>query len=120
MQSPSSSPKKVLSTARPRFVFQVMINPHAELGGASFGGCSAFVEVETEGATKAFRFGLAYGTARQLAEEIAQWAAVQAVQKDLPHGFEPACSASLLKGLPDGLRQRHPTAHTCQARTWLV
>jgi hypothetical protein len=59
-------------------------------------------------------------SARQLAEAVAQRAALQAVQKDLPHGAEPMCSVSLLAHLPEELRDRYPTFHTGQARIWSV
>jgi hypothetical protein len=124
MHRSSLPQEKVIPNASPRFLFEIVINPHSEcyseVGGASFGGCSVVVEVEPEEAIGAFTFGPATRTARHFAEEVAQWAAVQAVQKDFPHGFEPACSASPLDRLPDELCQRHPIAHTRQARSWLV
>ncbi|HEY0789624.1 MAG TPA: hypothetical protein VGD78_01050 [Chthoniobacterales bacterium] len=124
MQPFSSPSEKSFSSVYPRFHFKVTVNPHFA-GGAQAecgpnGGCSVVVEVEPEETIGAFRFGFPTRTAWHIAEEVAQQAALQAVQKDFPHGFEPVCLSTPLARLPDELRDRHPIARTCQARSWLV
>jgi hypothetical protein len=58
--------------------------------------------------------------ARQSAEELAPEVAMQVVQKDLPHGFEPPYSVVQIDQLPRHLQNRPPKFHGNRFRAWLL
>jgi hypothetical protein len=105
------------------FIFRIVFEPwtgHDEDGIGGSGGGSVVVEVKPEVTPGPAVFGASGESPAQLAEEVAQLAARQAVQKDLPHGAAPMCSVLLLARLPDDLQGRYPTFQTSQARSWSV
>jgi hypothetical protein len=113
-------PSGPASARLPPHVFEIVFNPfgasHPEAGGSPFRGRRVIVEVTDEAPT----LRLAREAHRPFAAEVAHGAALQAVQKDLPHGVEPACSVTLLEGLPDGFGQQRPALYTGCARAWLA
>jgi hypothetical protein len=57
--------------------------------------------------------------ARRYAKELAPQFAMQVVQKDFPHGFEPPYSVMELDQLPRDLHLHSPKFHGDQFRAWL-
>jgi hypothetical protein len=79
---------------------------------------SIFIEVEPENVVPpAVPFG---ETARQSAKELAPQLAMQVVQKDLPHGFEPKYSVTEIDQLPVALHLCPPKFRGNRFRAWLT
>jgi hypothetical protein len=57
---------------------------------------------------------------RQFAKELAPQFAMQVVQKDLPHGFEPAYSVMEIERLPGELHLSPPKLRGNRFRAWLI
>jgi hypothetical protein len=57
--------------------------------------------------------------ARRYAKELAPQFAMQVVQKDFPHGFEPPYSVMEIDQLPRDLHLHSPKFHGDQFRAWL-
>jgi hypothetical protein len=57
---------------------------------------------------------------RQFAKELAPQFAMQVVQKDLPHGFEPAYSVMEIERLPGELHHCPPKLQGNRFRAWLI
>jgi hypothetical protein len=57
---------------------------------------------------------------RQYAKELAAEFAMQVIQKDLPHGFEPPYSVMEIDRLPNHLLLRPPKFHGNWFRAWLL
>jgi hypothetical protein len=57
---------------------------------------------------------------RQFAKELAPQFAMQVVQKDLPHGFEPAYSVMEIERLPRELHLCPPKLQGNRFRAWLI
>lgn len=57
---------------------------------------------------------------RQFAKELAPQFAMQVVQKDLPHGFEPAYSVMEIERLPGELHLCPPKFQGNRFRAWLI
>jgi hypothetical protein len=57
---------------------------------------------------------------RQFAKELAPQFAMQVVQKDLPHGFEPAYSVMEIEKLPGELHLCPPKFQGNRFRAWLI
>jgi hypothetical protein len=76
------------------FVFEFVLDCSLRFGTeadrSSMNGRSVIVEVDLEGIVEASSAIDSDEAARQSAEELALQAAVQTIEKDLPHGFEPA------------------------------
>jgi hypothetical protein len=106
------------------FAFRVIFNDSdgfdPQRGAFSLEGRAVIVEVEPEG--MASFMGIHHSTEvdRYLAEETAQQAALQTIQKDFPEGFTPSCDIVQLHRLPDELQRRLPTLHAGRAFAWLV
>jgi hypothetical protein len=80
---------------------------------------SIIVEVEPDSIVqKAFPHPAEDG--RQFAKELAPQFAMQVVQKDLPHGFEPAYSVMEIEKLPGDLHLRLPKFQGNRFRAWLI
>ena len=58
--------------------------------------------------------------ARECAKELAPQFAMQVVQKDLPHGFEPPYSVMEIDQLPRDLHHRTAKFHGDRFRAWLL
>ena len=81
---------------------------------------SVIVEVEPDSivtTTTYFPFGAAV---REGAKELASQFAMQVVQKDLPHGFEPSYSVMEIDQLPRDLLHHPAKFHGNQFRAWLL
>jgi hypothetical protein len=106
------------------FVFKVIFDDsvgcHLQRDAFPLKGRSVIVEVEPEGMARFMGIHHSSEVDRCLAEETAQRAAFQTIQKDLPEGFVPSCNIVQLHHLPDELRQRLPTLHAGRAFAWLV
>jgi hypothetical protein len=106
------------------FVFRVGFNHGTgfdpQHGALSLKGRSVIVEVEPEGMAQFMGAHHSSEVDRYLAEETAQQAALQTIQKDLPEGFVPGCDIVQLNCLPDELERRPPTLHAGRAYAWLV
>jgi len=106
------------------FAFKVVFNHpdgfHSHRGAFSLKGRSVIVEVEPEGMASFMGFQHSNDVDRYLAEDTAQQAALQTIQKDFPEGFAPSCDIVQLHRLPDELRRRLPTLHAGRAFAWLV
>jgi len=57
---------------------------------------------------------------RQFAKELAPQFAMQVVQKDLPHGFEPAYTVMEIERLPGELQLCRPKFQGNRFRAWLI
>jgi hypothetical protein len=81
---------------------------------------SIIIEVEPENVVLS-AIPLSLGeTARQSAKELAPQLAMQVVQKDLPHGFEPAFSVTEIDQLPVALHLCPPKFQGNRFRAWLT
>lgn len=106
------------------FAFKIIFNdpdrfdPHR--GAFPLEGRSVIVEVESEGMASFMGIHHSDDVDRYLAEDTAQQAALQTIQKDFPEGFAPSCDIVHLHRLPDELRRRLPTLHAGRAFAWLV
>jgi hypothetical protein len=80
---------------------------------------SVIVEVESDSAL-ATTTDLPLGEAvRECAKELAPQFAMQVVQKDLPHGFEPSYSVMEINQLPGDLDHCPAKFHGNHFRAWL-
>ncbi len=106
------------------FVFEVIFDYSfrfdAEIDRSSMNSRSVIVEVDLKGMVKESGASDSDEVARHSAEEIALRAAIQTIEKDLPHGFEPAFSVAQIDYLPDDLRRRSPTLHLFQVCAWKI
>jgi hypothetical protein len=80
---------------------------------------SVIVEVEPDSMVKATPLRSGEG-ARECAKELAPQFAMQVVQKDLPHGFEPSYSVIEIDRLPRHLHNRPPKFQGNRFRAWLL
>jgi hypothetical protein len=105
------------------FLFEVVFRDSAgfpgEADGSSICERSVIVEVEPQNAdNEAGSFPSE--AARNYAKELAPQVAIQVVQKDLPHGFEPNYSVTEIDRLPGHLHHRSPKFHGIGFRAWLL
>jgi hypothetical protein len=104
------------------FIFQVVFRLYSESRQEAFGAPAAdkavIVEIEA-GKVKETTY-LPGEAARQFAKELAPQFAMQVVQKDLPHGFEPSYSLKEIDRLPRNLHHQPPKFLGNQFRAWLV
>jgi hypothetical protein len=105
------------------FLFEVVFRDNTGLPGETdgFSICdrSVIVEVEPQNADKEAAF-FPSEAARNYAKELAPQIAIQVVQKDLPHGFEPNYSVREIDRLPAHLHHRSPKFHGIGFRAWLL
>ena len=104
------------------FLFEVVFKDMPVLGEAQAApgsDRSIIVEVEPDSIVqKAFRHPAVDD--RQCAKELAPQYAMQVVQKDLPHGFEPAYSVIEIERLPGELHLCPPKFQGNRFRAWLI
>jgi hypothetical protein len=104
------------------FLFEVVFSDipiTGERQGSSAGDRSIIVEVEPESIVMPATQIPFQEAARQSAKALAPQFAMQVVQKDLPHGFEPAYSVMEIDHLPRDLQLRPPKFQGDRFRAWL-
>ena len=105
------------------FLFEVVFRDIPVLGetqGSPSSDRSVIVEVEPDSILKTATYLSSGVTARQRAKELAPQFAMQVIQKDLPHGFEPSYSVMEIDQLPSDLHHRPPKFHVNRLRAWLL
>jgi hypothetical protein len=116
-----SGTKKYMDTSS-TFLFEVVFKDMPLLGESQArpgSDRSIIVEVEPDGIIKQ-PFPHPPEDDRQCAKDLAPQFAMQVVQKDLPHGFEPAYSVMEIERLPGDLHLCPPKFQGNQFRAWLI
>jgi hypothetical protein len=104
------------------FLFEVVFRDIPVLGetlDSAAADQSVIVEVESDGILKTATDLPLGEDARQCAKELAPHFAMQVVQKDLPHNFEPPYSVMEIDQLPSDLHHRSPKFQGNWFRAWL-
>jgi hypothetical protein len=104
------------------FLFEVVFKDLPVLGetqAAPVSDRSIIVEVEPDSLVQK-AFAHPGEEDRQFAKELAPQLAMQVVQKDLPHGFEPAYSVMEIERLPGELHLCPPKFQGNRFRAWLI
>jgi hypothetical protein len=81
---------------------------------------SVIVEVEPDSILTTTTYLPLEEAARECAKELAPQFAMQVVQKDLPHGFEPPYSVMEIDQLPRDLHHLPAKFHGDRFRAWLL
>jgi hypothetical protein len=106
------------------FLFEVVFRGNSgstgEIHGPPASDRSVIVEVEPDSMVKTATYILSGDAAREYAKELAPLVALQVVQKDLPHGFEPPFSVMEIDQLPRHLQQRSPKFQGNRFSAWLL
>jgi hypothetical protein len=105
------------------FLFEVVftdIPPAEETQDSQGGDRSIIVKVDPDNIVEVPTGPPSAEDARRFAKELAPQFAMQVVQKDLPHGFEPPYSVSEIDQLPRDLNLRTPTFQGDRFRAWLL
>jgi hypothetical protein len=103
------------------FLFEVLFTDIPPVGApeGSQAERSIIVEVDPESILETGTSLPSGEEARRYAKELAPQYAMQAVQKDLPHGFEPPYLVSEIDQLPHDLHLRAPKFQGNRFRAWL-
>lgn len=105
------------------FLFEVVFTVASSLGeiqGSQTRDRSIIVEVDPESTVETPGGPSSGEDARQFAKDLAPQLAMQVVQKDLPHGFEPPYAVKVVDQLPRGLNLRSPEFQGDRFRAWLL
>ena len=106
------------------FLFEVVLRDNSRSWGETIGSPtierSVIVEIDSDGMIGTATCSPPGKTAREYAKELAPQFAIQVVQKDLPHGFEPSYSVMEIDQLPIRLRNSLPKFQGNQFRAWLL
>ena len=105
------------------FLFEVVFRDIPVLGETQnypVSDRSVIVEVEPDIILTTTTYLPLGAAARECAKELAPQFAMQVVQKDLPHGFEPPYSVMEIDQLPRDLHHRSPKFHGNRFRAWLL
>jgi hypothetical protein len=106
------------------FLFEVVFRDSSGSPGETHGSPgsdrSVIVEVEPDSMVKTATYIFSVDAARQYAKELAPLVALQVVQKDLPHGFEPPFSVMEIDQLPLHLQHRSPKFQGNRFSAWLI
>jgi hypothetical protein len=105
------------------FLFEVVftdIPPAGETQGSHDGNRSIIVEVDPDSILELPTGPPSAEDARRFAKELAPQFAIQVVQNDLPHGFEPPYSVEEIAQLPRALNLRTPDFQGDRFRAWLL
>jgi hypothetical protein len=107
------------------YLFEVHFREIPALGeaqGSPARNRAIIVEVEPESVVETAKYlpPSEGETARQYAKELAPQFAMQVIQKDLPHGFEPPYSVMEIEQLPNHLHLRSPKLQGNWFRAWLL
>ena len=103
------------------FLFEVVFGNLPVLGETpnySVSDRSVIVEVEPDSILTTTTYLPLEEAARECAKELAPQFAMQVVQKDLPHGFEPPYSVMEIDQLPSDLVLRTPKFQGDRFRAW--
>jgi hypothetical protein len=103
------------------FLFEVVFTdfpPVGETTGTPASERSIIVEVDPDSVVETTISPPSSDGARRYAKELAPQLAMQVVQKDLPHGFEPAYSVMDIDQLPRDLELRTPKFQGDRFRAW--
>ncbi len=105
------------------YLFEVVfrdIPVPGETQASSSSDRSIIIEVEPEYVVQPPIYLSPGEAARQSAKELAPQFAMQVLQKDLPHGFEPAYSVTEIDQLPVALHLCPPKFRGNRFRAWLT
>ena len=103
------------------FLFEVVftdIPPVGETTGTPASERSIIVEVDPDSVAATTTSPPSGDGGRRYAKELAPQLAMQVVQKDLPHGFEPAYLVMEIDQLPRDLELRTPKFQGDRFRAW--
>jgi len=103
------------------FLFEVVFKDIPALGETQSSPASdrsVIVEVEPDSILTTTTYFPLRAAARECAKELAPEFAMQVVQKDLPHGFEPPYSVMEIDRLPSDLYHRPAKFHGNRFRAW--
>jgi hypothetical protein len=104
------------------YLFEVVFTEISVAGvpaSSHLGDRSIIVEVDPESIVEAMTSPPSAEAARRYAKELAPQFAMQVVQKDFPHGFEPPCSVMEIDQLPRDLLLHGPKFQGDNFRAWL-
>jgi hypothetical protein len=104
------------------FLFEVTFNGilvPGEVPDSAAGDRSIIVEVDPDNTVQTASFLPSSESARDWAKELAPQFAMQVVQKDLPHGYEPHYSVKPIDQLPRDLHLLPPKFQGDRFRAWL-
>jgi hypothetical protein len=104
------------------FLFEVVFGNLPVLGETqnySVSDRSVIVEVEPDSTLTTTTYFPLGEAARECAKELAPQFAMQVVQKDLPHGFEPSYSVMEIDQRPRDLDHHPAKFHGNRFRAWL-
>jgi|ERR1700722_593749 len=105
------------------FLFKVVFRDIPVLGepqSSPASDRSVIVEVEPDSILTPTTYLPFEAAVREFAKELASQFAMQVVQKDLPHGFEPSYSVMEIDQLPGDLLDRPAKFQGNQFRAWLL
>jgi hypothetical protein len=106
------------------FLFEVLLKDHCRTCGESNGSPtrdrSVIVAIDSDGMINTPTYAPTAKTAREFAKELAPQFAIQVVQKDFPHGFDPAYSVMEIDQLPVHLHNCPPKFQGNRFRAWLL
>jgi hypothetical protein len=106
------------------FLFEVVLKDNCrtrgETNGSPASNRSVIVEIDSDGMLKTSAYTPTAKTAREYAKELAPQFALQVVQKDFPHGFDPPYSVMEIDQLPVHLHNCPPKFQGNQFRAWLL
>jgi hypothetical protein len=106
------------------FLFEVLLKDHCRTCGESNGSPtrdrSVIVAIDSDGMINTPTYAPTAKTAREFAKELAPQFAIQVVQKDFPHGFDPPYSVMEIDQLPVHLHNCPPKFQGNRFRAWLL
>jgi hypothetical protein len=104
------------------FLFEVILQDNCrtrgEANGSPVSDRSVIVEIDSDGMINPATYTPLRKAAREYAKELAPQFAIQVVQKDLPHGFEPPYSVMEIDELPSHLHNCLPKFQGNRFRAW--
>jgi hypothetical protein len=110
-----------INTSR-TYLFEVVFTEIPVVGvpaSSQVSGRSIIVEIDSGSVVETVTSHPSPEAARRYAKELAPQFAMQVVQKDFPHGFEPPYSVMEIDQLPRDLHLHSPKFQGDQFRAWL-
>jgi hypothetical protein len=114
--------RKISMNTSSTYLFEVIFTEIPVVGvpaSSQVGGRSIIVEIDSGSVVETPTSLPSPEAARRYAKELAPQFAMQVVQKDFPHGFEPPYSVMEIDQLPRDLHLHSPKFHGAQFRAWL-